>query len=82
MTMGSQARILFVGIESTEELAISAVPALTASMPAEEPKPETSTSMPVSSLKPSAAISAIGRQVVEPATVTEEVEDPKNRRTA
>ena len=79
ITMGVRPRSCSSALSPREELAISAVPALTASIPAEEPKPETSTSMPVSSLKPSAAISAIGRQVVEPATVMEEVEDPEEQ---
>mgnify|MGYP006913006204 CR=1 FL=1 len=79
MTDGSQAQILFVGIESTGGAGDIGCAGADGSMPAEEPKPETSTSMPVSSLKPSAAISAIGRQVVEPATVMEEVEDPEEQ---
>ena len=46
-------------------------------MPAEEPKPLTRTPVPVSSLNSSAACSAIGRQVVEPATVIDSVDVPE-----
>ena len=59
-----------------EDVAISAVPFETASMPADEPRPLTSTPVPVSSLKSSAACSAMGRQVVEPATVMDSVTPP------
>ena len=79
ITIGVRPRSCSSALRPREELAISAVPALTASMPADEPRPETSTSVPVSSLKPSAAISAMGRHVVEPATVMEEVEDPEEQ---
>ena len=79
ITIGVRPRSCSSALSPRDELAMSAVPLLTASIPAEEPRPETSTSMPVSSLKPSAAISAMGRQVVEPATVIEDVEDPEEQ---
>ena len=76
---GSQAQILFVGIESTGgagDIGRASADGFDASGRANRKRARRCRS---SSLKPSAAISAIGRQVVEPATVMEEVEDPEEQ---
>ena len=70
--------VLFsASVRSRLEVAISAVPLSTLSMPADEPKPLTSTWIPVCSVNCSAAISAMGMTVVEPATVSSPTEAPE-----
>ena len=68
--MSTSPRLFSSGFKSRDEVPICAVPAETASIPAEDPSPDTNTeAFGCAFLKASADCSAMGRMVVEPLTI-------------